>query len=158
MPRKRPPQDPAVDALMPSNRALALELLLEGHSNTEVAERLNLDRTTVWKWTKDPQFAGELSERRAERRHAAHGLLDAEVPRCIRTLVTIRDDVRAPAIVRVKAAAELLDRAGIGPVQTVEVVQARSDTEIEAWLADRLGIGDEAEGEDDAAEPERTAG
>src|SRR6266511_4092557 len=48
----------------------AIELLLQGASDTQVAEKLAVDRSTIFRWRKSDLFAAELDfHRRALREH-----------------------------------------------------------------------------------------
>ncbi len=42
----------------------AMELMLQGHSDAQVASELHLDRTTVFRWRKSNTFAKKLDEQR----------------------------------------------------------------------------------------------
>jgi transposase-like protein len=48
------------------NRAIAVELLVQGVSQTDVARQLGVHRTTVYRWRKDPFFVAQLEARRGE--------------------------------------------------------------------------------------------
>lgn len=95
-------------------RQRALALVLAGRSHAEVAALLRVRRETVWRWSRDPRWAAELSARRADRRAAVAGELDAAALDAVRVLRGLVNDVAAPPVARVRAAAELLDRAGVG--------------------------------------------
>ena len=41
----------------------ALELILAGHSVTDIASQVGVRRETVWRWRNDPSFASEVSVR-----------------------------------------------------------------------------------------------
>lgn len=53
-------------------------------------------------------------------------LFDEEVNRSIMTVVEIRDDPRNDAAVRLKAACEILDRAGYGKIDRMEISDGRA--------------------------------
>ena len=50
----------------------ALELILAGHSVTDIAAQVGVRRETVWRWRNDPLFASEVSVRQAQRRQSSH--------------------------------------------------------------------------------------
>lgn len=102
-------------------RQRAIDLVLAGRSHTEVAAELGCRRETVWRWTGDPAFAAELSARRVDRRGAVAAELDAGALDAVRLLRSVVGDAEAPAAARVRAAAELLDRAGVTSTVAVEI-------------------------------------
>ena|GEM_PF-4521897 len=50
----------------------ALELILAGHSVTDIAAQVGVRRETVWRWRNDPSFASQVSVRQAQRRQSSH--------------------------------------------------------------------------------------
>ena len=64
----------------------ALELILAGHSVTDIAAQVGVRRETVWRWRNDPSFASEVSVRQAQRRQSIHDELDAGVIESVRML------------------------------------------------------------------------
>ena len=62
----------------------ALELILAGHSVTDIAAQVGVRRETVWRWRQDPSFASEVSVHQAQRRQAIHDELDAGVIESVR--------------------------------------------------------------------------
>ena len=86
-------------------RDRALALLLEGRTVPDVATELGCGRVTVWAWTKDPDFAAELAERRAAARDLAElHLADAAVD-AIKTLREVMAKEYAPPASRWRIAA-----------------------------------------------------
>ena len=106
---------------MQPKQQLALDLMLAGHTTTEVAAQIGVRRETVWRYTQDPDFAAEVSRRRAERRLAVHAELDAGVREAVQMLRGLVSDPEAPHGARVRAATALMDRAGLTPAYAVEV-------------------------------------
>ena len=102
-------------------RQRAIDLVLAGRSHTEVAAELGCRRETVWRWSGEPAFAAELSARRVDRRGAVAAELDAGALDAVRLLRSLVGDAEAPAAARVRAAAELLDRAGVTSTVAVEI-------------------------------------
>ena len=98
-----------------------LELILAGHSVTDIAAQVGVRRETVWRWRNDPSFASEVSVRQAQRRQSIHDELDAGVIESVRMLRGLVADTDAPPGARVRAATALMDRAGLIPAHTVEV-------------------------------------
>ena len=99
----------------------ALELILAGHSVTDIASQVGVRRETVWRWRQDPSFASEVSVRQGQRRQAIHDELDAGVIESVRMLRGLVADTDAPPGARVRAATALMDRAGLTPAYAVEV-------------------------------------
>ena len=99
----------------------ALELILAGHSVTDIASQVGVRRETVWRWRNDPSFASEVSVRQAQRRQSIHDELDAGVIESVRMLRGLVADTDAPPGARVRAARALMDRAGLTPAYAVEV-------------------------------------
>ena len=93
----------------------ALELILAGHSVTDIASQVGVRRETVWRWRNDPSFASEVSVRQAQRRQSIHDELDAGVIESVRMLRGLVADTDAPPGARVRAATALMDRAGLTP-------------------------------------------
>jgi hypothetical protein len=63
-----------------------LELILAGHSVTDIASQVGVRRETVWRWRNDPSFASEVSVRQGQRRQSIHDELDAGVIESMRML------------------------------------------------------------------------
>ena len=61
---------------MQPKQQLALELILAGHSVTDIAAQVGVRRETVWRWRNDPSFASQVSVRQAQRRQAIHDTAD----------------------------------------------------------------------------------
>ena len=90
-----------------------MELLLQGKSPPAVAAEVGVSRTSVWRWTQEPDFASKLSSTREDRRQAIAAGLDLAACDAVRVLHEVMTDERQPGAVRVRAASELLDRAGV---------------------------------------------
>ena len=58
----------AEEVKLTSQQQKALELLGTGKTITEVASSLDLNRTTIWRWTKTPEFQASLNTLIAEAR------------------------------------------------------------------------------------------
>ena len=99
----------------------ALELILAGHSVTDIAAQVGVRRETVWRWRNDPSFASQVSVRQAQRRQSIHDELDAGVIESVRMLRGLVADTDAPPGARVRAATALMDRAGLTPAYAVQV-------------------------------------
>jgi len=62
-----------------TKQALAVELLASGMMVTEVAKRLTVDRSSIYRWFNDPVFMGELEARRDE---IVESMLDHQLLSC----------------------------------------------------------------------------
>lgn len=72
-----PPADLAIQ------KQRALQLLLEGKSASQVAEMIGVDRTTIYRWLKEPSFIAERNRQANELRDAAQSRLHALVGKSI---------------------------------------------------------------------------
>ena len=106
---------------MQRRKQRALELILAGHSVTDIASQVGVRRETVWRWRQDPSFASEVSVRQGQRRQSIHDELDAGVIESVRMLRGLVADTDAPPGARVRAATALMDRAGLTPAYAVQV-------------------------------------
>lgn len=70
-------------------RDRALALLLDGRSVPAVAAALECSRTTVWAWTREPDFAAELATRRERARDIAEWRLAEAAVTAVETLTEI---------------------------------------------------------------------
>lgn len=120
-----------------TEQAQAIVLLSEGLGVTTVAERVGVDRRTIWRWRQAPHFLAELQRRREDLLDHGARTLASVVPDATAALAAIVRDPSADATVRLRAAEAILDRVGLGPTQRVEVVEA----DPEARLLELLGIG-----------------
>ncbi len=110
-PRATKPATP-VGLTLPPRLARALDVMLDGGTNTEVAAELGVDRVTVWRWRSRPEVIAILEHARRARVTEIAGRLQDAAHCALDLLVhAVRDD-RVPIAVRVRAAAELLDRVG----------------------------------------------
>lgn len=104
-------QGDATEAAAP-RRARALELLLEGRTDREVASELRCDPSTVWRWRMDPAFTAELRRIHRERVDALETRIDALTESAVGVISELMGDASLPPMVRLRAAVEILDRAG----------------------------------------------
>lgn len=98
----------------------AIELLIAGElSKEQIAERVRVSRSTLYRWLDNDDFNSEYSERlgelqrrtRARIRNMAEKALDRQE----RILTESRSDAAAAAV-----AADVLDRAGFAPERGVD--------------------------------------
>lgn len=117
----------------------ALELLIAGHTVPEIAEELGVSRTTVWRWSRQPEFAHAFLELRRTRFESAQMMMDETAFDAIRVLQDVMNDEAQSGASRVAAAREVLDRAGWSPARKAPVrYEGTVKQEIDGFL-DRLG-------------------
>lgn len=97
---------------MTDKQYIAMDLLLMGKSTEEVGKAVGVRRETVWRWTKDPDFAAKIDEARAERRERLSIAIEDAAHRAAEVLVSGLDD-SAPWGVRLRAAENILNRVGV---------------------------------------------
>lgn len=123
----------------------AILLLIEGHSPRRIAERVGVDRVTLWRWRQTPEFLAEYERQRAEALDTGMRTLQAAVGAATRALVEIAIDTEAERRDRIRAAVEILDRVGLVSTSRVEVAAVEADPE--ARLLELLGLrGEVTEG------------
>ena len=96
-------------------RDVAKQLLGAGYTVATAARRLGIRPTTVWGWSKEPDFV-EIIQAGAERRKdiLGEGLQEA-AEAALSALLEVATDVGAQPRDRVKASEAILDRCGITP-------------------------------------------
>lgn len=112
----------------------ALNLLLQGRTQSAVAAELGISRTTLNSWLKLAEFQTQLTEGQMELWHAALNRAIASTEDAIQTLATICRDPAAKPSDRIAAASRLLDLAMKGVVQ---INLERRLTALEDRLNDR---------------------
>jgi hypothetical protein len=97
---------------LPPRVARAIDLLLGGATDAEVARALDVDRSTVWRWRIRPDVASVLAEGRRLRLDGVAERLRDGAHRAIDFLLEVLAETSHPVAVRLRAATEVLDRAG----------------------------------------------
>lgn len=137
----RSPKVPDIEGLLPSKQALALEMLLAGMSNGEVASKLDVHRHTIGRWLQEPEFAHELRDRQRQNLDAVSSFLNGQVLPSLRFLANTRDNEDAPLSLRARCAQDLADR-GLGkPKQvepSIEPEEVLDDEALTQWVAEKL--------------------
>jgi Helix-turn-helix of insertion element transposase len=102
----------------------AVDLLAAGTPAADVARELGVDRTTLWRWRREPAFVAELNARRADLWQATTDRLRALLPRALAALERAieQDDWRAAATVLRLARVNNSTLSAIGPVDADDVV------------------------------------
>ena len=99
----------AEEEKLTSQQQKALELLGTGKTITEVASSLDLNRTTIWRWTKKPEFQASMNTLIAEAREEVQQSLIALQEKAIETLKDCLSS--SNDMVRLKTALSVLDKA-----------------------------------------------
>ncbi|MDD2541057.1 MAG: phBC6A51 family helix-turn-helix protein [Desulfuromonadaceae bacterium] len=73
--------EPPADLVIQKQRAI--QLLLEGKAVVQVAEEIGVDRTTVYRWLKEPSFIAERNRQANELRDAAQSRLRALISKSV---------------------------------------------------------------------------
>ncbi len=134
-------------AQKPLEPSALVEHALAGYTPEETAQALGVPAARVRGELRTPSIFRQLSEARAERRGAAAQVLDVAVLEAVRLLREVVNDPMAASRDRIKAATEILDRAGVerGVRLAVEgehharPVEALADAELEALARKVLG-------------------
>lgn len=116
----------------------AVRLAAQGVSTAQIATDLGVHRGTVWAWLSTPEAAADLA---GAKRAVAEGVtmrLRELTHEALDVLADVMRDALTPHAVRVKAACELLDRAGVTsgtPKVAVDVTDTRQGVNIAPLLA-----------------------
>jgi hypothetical protein len=110
-----------------------LDLMVRGCSITQVALELGVNRTSVWRWTKEPIFAAALAEAQREVLDEARTRIKLLATSAVEALAVTLAEADDPSA-RIRAATALLDRAGI-----TTQIQASVSVNGNQSLADVLG-------------------
>ena len=94
----------------------AATLYLAGATIEEVAKKLQVSYITVWRWLRHPQFAEKVKQYHDERREIAQSACHSVMLDAIQVLTVMMRNNRVAPGVRLRAAAEILDRVGWRPV------------------------------------------
>ena len=111
----------------------ALELQLSGMTIPQIAKRLDRRRETVWKWTKEPEYAEELRRLRKDAMDAVQVELRAASVEAARVLREIMNDSEINANARIRAAVSILDRTA--PLKQSVEIDEPGKKELNEWQA-----------------------
>lgn len=118
--RRRKPRKPKA-AVVPyaernsEVRLKALEMLLTGYSQNDVANELGIPSGTVYRWTQDRGFQKDLAEVRKARRAENEEKLHSLIPLALKAAEEILTDPKAPEWAKLRAMENILQRTGFAP-------------------------------------------
>lgn len=122
--------------MIDGRREHALRLLIDGCTPSIVADQLGVHRSTVWRWSGEPDFQEAITRAHVERRGALAHRLDAAALQAIDTLCEVMKDASVPPGIRIRAATAILDRGGLEPPPST--APRSDDPPIDSGLADTL--------------------
>jgi transposase-like protein len=106
-------------------RELAIEMLVQGSSQSAVAHELGVDRATVYRWLRNPDFVAELNAAKKELIAVARGKVRQLYTPAIDKIIDLMEN--GPPKVQLEAAKCLLHMGGfdepdeIGPTDPADV-------------------------------------
>jgi transposase len=145
----------------------AIELLLQGLADQDVAAQLGVDRSTIFRWRRLPLFARELDAQRQLRRERAANQLQSMVPSALKILqqqLDSKDDrvrMRAVSILlrfatpgrlapsAIVAAAPTANPANVQNRQPLDDLRAFIEAPLPGQPGAPKGMTDDADDEDD---------
>jgi hypothetical protein len=84
-------QQTAGKSVLTPRQRRAIPLLVASRTYTEGIEKAGINRTTLYKWLKEPGFSAELERQRDELASEAFGVLSQSLTRAVETLVGLLD-------------------------------------------------------------------
>lgn len=121
-----------------TGKAIALQRFVAGRNTTEIAEELGVDRITVWRWRREPEFAEELANIQQQILSDVHDQVLASALKSIGVIVEIRDDEKQSGFTRLRAAVAILELLGRHKGSPVSPVVLEGEIETEEQLTEAL--------------------
>jgi transposase len=104
--------------LQAQRKQRAIDMIVAGKSYRAIAEELGTTRATLWHWrTHNKAFREQLAIAQREATVEARETISLWSSRAVETIVALMEDVTVKPDVRLRAAAEILDRAGVVHVE-----------------------------------------
>lgn len=120
---KNPPKNPSPKFHQ------AAAALASGERPAAICQRLRIDRSTLTRWQKSPEFQAICSELLSEQREEIVLKMRAAGTKAIDILVAAIEDKTTPMRVRVEAARYILDRLGTGDIARFSPYLSAQDLE-----------------------------
>lgn len=112
-------------------------LLLAGKSQKDVATKLDVNPSTIFRWTREPEFIAELRRQRLDVHEAAISKLRGLGARAVDTLASALDSEDEG--IRLRAASKILDTIGLDkipePTDAIDIEDV--ETEMQQAESDR---------------------
>jgi transposase len=137
-----PTQPDAQPPEPPDQRDRAQELLLFGLNVPEVARELGVSRSTVWRWTRSPDFAARYRVAAQKRVSEAAERLDDAAEGAVAVLSELAEAEEQPAAIRVRAASALLQHASFARREDPRAPPREMPEDFPLLLAARLAADD----------------
>ena len=121
--------------MLQDNHQRALALLVSGHNMSDTAKMLGVRRETVWRWTKEPEFATEMARVRESAMDALSVILHESALEAAEVLRYVMKDEDANPNTRIRAAVDILER-----VQKAQEIKAKKEAQttptvdLEEWV------------------------
>tara|TARA_R100000655_G_scaffold30871_1_gene62005 strand:+ start:879 stop:1265 length:387 start_codon:yes stop_codon:yes gene_type:complete len=121
--------------MLQDNHQRALALLVSGHNMTDTAKMLGVRRETVWRWTKEPEFATQMARVRESAMDALEVVLHESAIEAAEVLRSVMKDEGASPSTRIRAAVAILER-----VQKAQDIKAKREAQepptmdLEEWV------------------------
>ena len=94
--------------------------LAGGGSQIEAATEAGVDRTTIQRWLRNPEFVAAVDAEIEAALASARKSLRAAAPKAVSALLSIAGNEEAPESARVQAAKEILNRVGLVEATVVQ--------------------------------------
>ena len=115
---------------------VAKSLLGAGYTVATTARRLGIRPTTVWSWSKEPEFVEIIQDGTDRRQQVLGEGLQEAAEAALSALLEVATDVGAQPRDRVKASEAILDRCGITPA--TEAAETRVGVTVDIDFDERL--------------------
>ena len=121
--------------MLQNDHQRALALLVSGHNMSDTARMLGVRRETVWRWTKEPEFATQMARVRESAMDALEVVLHESAIEAAEVLRSVMKDEGASPSTRIRAAVAILER-----VQKAQDIKAKREAqepptmELEEWV------------------------
>ena len=107
----------------------AVNLMLEGLSDREIAKKIGISKVTAWRWRNTPEAAATLGAARNRQVERVNDRMSLLVDTALDVIEAVINDPEASPMVKVRAATVILDRAGITERAAAESLHASKQAE-----------------------------